>query len=142
MLLQKKVQQERELRDIAVKNEREQEDIMLKIRRESQLLAGLGAVPIEDNHITSTPLKTPQDSLPNALTPTDAPIFNVNQQVPITPQQHIQSYLEPRLKVARFDGDPQRWPNDVASIEATLTDTAFAESVKLLSLQESLQENI
>ncbi|XP_045023700.1 uncharacterized protein LOC123468107 [Daphnia magna] len=136
-----KVQQEREVKDLATKNEREQEDLMMRIRRESQLLAGLGAVAFEDYHLTSSPLQTYQNNLPKAFVPTNPNISDMSHQVPVTPRHHS-SYREPRLVVAKFDGDPRRWPKYAAGIKATLADTDFAESVKLLSLQETLLESI
>ena len=145
LLVQKKILQERDVKDLATKNEREQEDLMMRIRRESQLLAGLEAcraVAFEDYHFTSSPLQTYQNNLPGALVPTNPSTSNIIHQAPVTPRHHNSSYREPRLVVAKFDGDPRRWPKYAAGIKATLADTDFAESVKLLSLQETLLESI
>jgi hypothetical protein len=145
LLVQKKIQQERDVKDLATKNEREQEDLMMWICRESQLLAGLGAcraVASEDYHFTSSPLQTYQNNLSGAFVPTNPSTSNIIHQAPVRPRHHNSSYREPRLVVAKFDGDPRRWPKYAAGIKAILTDTDFAESVKLLSLQETLLESI
>ncbi|KAI9551081.1 hypothetical protein GHT06_003254 [Daphnia sinensis] len=115
---------------------------MMRIRRESQLLAGLGAVALEDYHLTSSPLRTYQNNLPKEFVPANPNIGDMIRQVPVTPRHHNSSYREPRLVVAKFDGDFRRWPKYATGIKATLTDTDFAESVKLLSLQETLLESI
>jgi hypothetical protein len=73
-LVQKKIQQEREVKDLATKNEHEQ--------------------------VTSSQLKTYQNNLPKAFVPTTALTGEVNHEFPVTPRHNNPSCREPRLVVA------------------------------------------
>jgi len=49
---------------------------------------------------------------------------------------------DPKIAITKLDGDPRKWPQFASAIKATIADTNFVDSIKLLTLKGHPSENI
>ncbi|KZS09234.1 Uncharacterized protein APZ42_026600 [Daphnia magna] len=111
--------QERNLDDIKRKSEREQQDIQRSIDHENRRMEILSGAP--KNPLTSTPRSSAHHS-PNINQSTVSPLAKIS----ITP----------------FDGDSRHWLPFAHAIHATVEKTNMSDSYKLMSLRDSLTDDI
>lgn len=149
-LAQAKVRQQREQEDRNRQALREQEDIMAQIRRHEALISGFGAVAASNNLLSSTHQVAPsfqpqqyasgvsgafENGPPNSASP-----YVAHAAQP--PALYHSSHRWPKLAVSKFNGDPRGWTKYSHNISATIKHTHMPDPLKLLALQESLDEPI
>jgi hypothetical protein len=137
-LEQNKIVQQRELDDLLRNQQRNEEDLVNRIRQEERLISLNNAdVPLSPPH-HSTPIIRSNIQLPISRLPRIAP------DAPFLSASFPLSSRWPKIIVGLqpFNGDPRTWKKFVYSVRATIKDTNMPDSLKLLSLQDALVDEI
>ena len=133
-LTQKEIQMARQLEDFQRQGQREREDLLSKIEHEEKIIESNNLTSTREPLLSSTPvIRTSLSAIPS----TNA--FNLPIQQKTTTGSSIRW---PKITVERFGGDPRKWRKFDHGVNATIRDTNMPDSLKLLSLQDVLVDEI
>lgn len=137
--------QERKIDDIKRKSEREQQDIQRSIDHENRRMEILSGAP--KNPLTSTPRSSAHHS-PNINQSTVSPLGQAEAANQPPTMAHSSSLVQipfsrwAKISITPFDGDSRHWPPFAHAIHATVEETNMPDSYKLMSLRDSLTDDI
>lgn len=137
--------QERKIDDIKRKSEREQQDIQRSIDHKNHRMEILSGAP--KNPLTSTPRSSAHHS-PNINQSTVSPLGQAEAANQPPTMAHSSSLVQipfsrwAKISITPFDGDSRHWPPFAHAIHATVEETNMPDSYKLMSLRDSLTDDI
>ncbi|KZS00340.1 Uncharacterized protein APZ42_003377 [Daphnia magna] len=127
------------------KSEREQQDIQRSIDHKNHRMEILSGAP--KNPLTSTPRSSAHHS-PNINQSTVSPLGQAEAANQPPTMAHSSSLVQipfsrwAKISITPFDGDSRHWPPFAHAIHATVEETNMPDSYKLMSLRDSLTDDI
>jgi hypothetical protein len=135
-LTQKDIQMARQLEDFQRQGQREREDLLNKIELEKKIIDSDNLTSTQGPLLSSTPVIR---TSPSAFPPAEPDASHIPIQQKTTTGSSIRW---PKITVERFGGDPRKWRKFDHGVNATISDTNMPDSLKLLSLQDFLVDEI
>ncbi|KAI9557243.1 hypothetical protein GHT06_017066 [Daphnia sinensis] len=137
--------QERKMDDIKRKSKRAQQDIERSIDHENRRMEILSGAP--KNPLSSTSRSSAHHS-PTSSPFTISPLSQAEADNQPTAMAHSSNLVQlpfsrwPKISITPFDGDSRHWPPFAHAIHATVEESNMSDSYKLISLKDSLTDDI
>ncbi len=125
-----------QLEDFQRQGQREREDLLSKIEHEKKIIDSDNLTSTQGPLLSSTPVIR---TSPSAFPPAEPDASHIPIQQKITTGSSIRW---PKITVERFGGDPRKWRKFDQEVNAKIRDTNMPDSLKLISLQDVLVDEI